>query len=83
MIRYGCAGCHNIPGVPGARGEVGPPLSGFDRRLYIAGALTNEPHNLVRWLVNPSAVDPHTAMPVTGISEAEARVVAAYLLGEQ
>jgi cytochrome c2 len=34
----------------------------------------------VRWIVNPRAVSPKTAMPVTGISEADARHVAAYLL---
>jgi cytochrome c2 len=79
MTRYGCAGCHIIPGVPGARGQVGPSLSGFARRLYVGGALPNEPDNLVRWLVNPRAVDPHSAMPVTGISDGEAWIVAAYL----
>jgi cytochrome c2 len=79
MIRYGCAGCHTIPGVPGARGLVGPSLSGFGRRLYVGGAVYNDADNLVRWLVNPRAIDPRTAMPVTGISEHEARAVAAYL----
>jgi cytochrome c1 len=81
MIRYGCAGCHVISGVPGARGQAGPPLDGFAGRLYIAGALTNGPDNLVRWIVNPRAIDPNTAMPVTGVSQEEARVLAAYLLG--
>jgi cytochrome c len=80
MIRSGCAGCHTIPGVPGARGQAGPSLAGFAGRLYVGGAETNSSGNLVRWLVNPRAVDPRTAMPVTGISEAEARAVAAYLL---
>jgi cytochrome c1 len=79
MIRYGCAGCHVITGVPGARGQVGPSLAGFASRLYVGGAVANEPGNLVRWLVNPRAVDPRSAMPVTGISDDEARVVAAYL----
>jgi cytochrome c len=80
MIRYGCAGCHTIPGVPGARGQAGPSLAGFAGRLYVGGAATNNGNNLVRWLVNPRALDPRTAMPVTGISENEARAVAAYLL---
>jgi cytochrome c len=83
MIRYGCAGCHVIPGVPGARGQVGPSLAGFAGRLYVGGAATNDPGNLVRWLVNPRALDPNTAMPVSGINEAEARVVAAYLLRQR
>jgi cytochrome c1 len=80
MIRYGCAGCHTIPGVPGARGKAAPSLAGFAGRLYVGGAATNNSGNLVRWLVNPRSLDPRTAMPVTGISETEADAVAAYLL---
>ena len=80
MTRYGCAGCHDIPGVRGAGGRVGPPLRQLAGRVYIGGVLTNRPDHLVRWIVNPRAVSPKTAMPVTGISEAEARHVAAYLL---
>jgi cytochrome c1 len=34
---------------------------------------------MVRWIVNPPFIDPLTAMPATGITEAEARDVAAYL----
>ena len=80
MTRYGCAGCHTIPGVQRANGKVGPPLQQLAGRVYIGGVLTNTPDNLRRWIVNPRAVSPKTAMPVTGISEAEARHVAAYLL---
>jgi cytochrome c len=79
MIRYGCAGCHIISGVPG-EGQAGPPLRRFGARVYIAGKLPNSRANLVQWLINPASIDPHTAMPITGINEAEARVVAAYLL---
>jgi cytochrome c2 len=80
MTRYGCAGCHTIPGVSGAGGRVGPPLRQLASRVYLGGVLTNRPDHLVRWIVNPRAVSPRTAMPVTGITEAEARHVAAYLL---
>jgi cytochrome c2 len=80
ITRYGCAGCHDIPGVRGASGRVGPPLRQVAGRVYIGGVLANRPDNLVRWIVNPRAVSPKTAMPVTGISEADARHVAAYLL---
>jgi cytochrome c2 len=80
IVRYGCAGCHTIPGVQRASGRVGPSLQGLAGRVYIGGVLTNRPDHLVRWIVNPHAVSPKTAMPVTGISEAEARHVAAYLL---
>ena len=80
ITRYGCAGCHEIPGVPGASGRVGPSLRQVAGRVYIGGVLANRPDNLVRWIVNARAVSPKTAMPVTGISEADARHVAAYLL---
>ena len=76
---YGCAGCHDIPGIDGPEGLVGPPLGTIGKRVYIAGVMTNTPGNLVDWIVNPPSIDPMTAMPVTGISEAEARDVAAYL----
>jgi len=77
--RYGCAGCHTIPGVPGAQGKVGPTLEGFAARVYIAGVTTNSPNSLIQWIENPRSIDPKTAMPVTGISRGEARHVAAYL----
>jgi cytochrome c2 len=77
--RYGCAGCHTIPGVPGAQGKVGPTLQGFAARVYIGGVATNTPDTLIQWIENPKSIDPKTAMPVTGISRGEARHVAAYL----
>jgi cytochrome c2 len=77
--RYGCAGCHTIPGVPMAQGKVGPTLQGFAARVYIGGVAVNSPDNLIQWIENPRSIDPKTAMPITGISRAEARHVAAYL----
>lgn len=69
--------------MPGARGKVGPSLSDLAGRVYIGGSLTNGSANLVRWLINPRAVNERSAMPVTGISEAEARIVTAYLLSKR
>jgi cytochrome c2 len=83
LVRYGCAGCHTIPGVPAAGGLVGPPLAGVSGRVYLGGMLTNTPEHMIRWIVNPRAVNPGTAMPVTGISPAEARHVAAYLYAQR
>lgn len=77
--QVGCGSCHTIPGVRGANGLVGPPLMWFGRRTYIAGELPNTPDNLVVWLKNPRAVEPKTAMPVLGLSDEQARAVAAYL----
>ena len=79
LTRYGCSGCHTIPGVRRANGMVGPSLAGVADRVYLDGVLTNTPENLIAWIVNPRAVDEKTAMPVTGIGPDEARDVAAYL----
>lgn len=75
----GCGSCHTIPGIREARGLVGPPLTLFSRRSFIAGELPNTPENLVRWVRGPQTVEPKTAMPNLGLSEQEARDVAAYL----
>lgn len=80
--RYGCAGCHTIPGIPGGDGQVGASLADLKTRVYIAGVATNAPDNLVQWIVTPQAFSPQTAMPATGITEAEARDVAAYLYAQ-
>jgi putative membrane protein len=77
--RYGCGACHEISGIAGAIGRVGPPLTGFADRVYIAGYLPNEPDNLVGWIMNPSAFRNPTGMPVLGVTEREARDIAAYL----
>jgi len=79
LRRHGCGGCHRIPGLPEARGAVGPSLEGLAARSHIAGRLANRPLNLVHWIVDPRAVDPGTAMPDLGVSEADARDIAAYL----
>jgi cytochrome c1 len=34
---------------------------------------------MVRWIVNPRAIDSLTAMPNLGVTEGEARDIAAYL----
>ena len=76
---YGCGSCHRIPGVAGATGTVGPPLESVAVRSYLAGRLPNTPANLIRWVQHPHAIDPHTAMPELGMTDADARDVAAYL----
>lgn len=79
IVSYGCGSCHTIPGIYQARGLVGPPLYFFGRRTMIAGELPNTPENLVRWLRNPPAVEPGTAMPDLGLSQNQAQDIAAYL----
>jgi cytochrome c len=80
--RYGCGGCHTIPGLAGADGKVGPPLTGLVHRVYVGGSANNSPDNLIKWIVSPQTFAPRTAMPTTGITEAEARDVAAYLYAQ-
>lgn len=77
--QYLCATCHVIPGIVGARHHVGPPLAGIANRLYIAGVLPNTPANMLRWLRDPTEVDPQSAMPDFGVSEQDARDIAAFL----
>lgn len=76
---YRCGSCHEIPGVSGAHGVMGPPLTGFGKRGMIAGAVENEPDKLVEWIMNPHAIEPGTAMPPVGATVPEARDMASYL----
>lgn len=80
VAAYGCGSCHIIPGVDNSKGHVGPPLTKFGLRHYIAGAVLNNPENLTRWLHAPEAVEPGTAMPSVGATPEEAMHMAAYLL---
>lgn len=76
---YGCGSCHMIPGVREAVGTVGPPLLTFGRRTYIAGEIANTPENLIHWIEVPQSIEPGTAMPNLGVTEDDARNIAAYL----
>ncbi|RUW63883.1 c-type cytochrome [Mesorhizobium sp. M7A.F.Ca.US.008.03.1.1] len=78
MIRNGCGGCHEIPGVPGAHGTVGPSLQGVVDRGYI-GVSRATPDAMMRWISRARDVDPKTAMPNTNLSPQEARDITAYL----
>jgi cytochrome c2 len=79
IAKYGCGSCHVIPGVERARGLVGPPLTDFAWRAYIAGRAYNTPANLEAWIRLPDSVEPGTAMPTLGVSQEDARNIAAYL----
>ena len=79
LTAYGCGSCHTIPGVAGARSMVGPPLTDFGVREYIAGQLVNTPDNLVRWIADPQSIEPGTVMPDLGVAPQQALDMAAYL----
>ena len=76
-----CGGCHTIPGVQGANGQVGPNLAGVASRPKIAGgAVTNSgPDDLKAWILNAPGVKPGTLMPNEGLTDDEATKIAAYL----
>ena len=76
-----CVGCHTIPGIPGATGNIGPSLAGVASRTRIAGGAVpnNSPDDLKRWIMNPPAIKPGTAMPNLGLTDDEATKIVAYL----
>jgi cytochrome c1 len=76
--KYGCASCHTIPGLPGDA-NVGPPLTRVGTRVYLGGVLVNTPENMTRWLKDPPAVDPKTAMPNVGATDDDVKDIACYL----
>lgn len=79
IVEYGCGACHRIPGIPNAQGLVGPPLDAWSRRGFIAGSLPNSPENLARFLADPDAASPGTAMPDLGLDPTEIAAIVAYL----
>jgi cytochrome c2 len=76
---HGCTACHAIPGIDTIKGVVGPPLAGLARRGSIAGQVPNRPGMLIAFLQNPPALVPETGMPDVGLTNEEARHIAAYL----
>ena len=77
--RYLCATCHVIPGFVSATAHVGPPLGGVGTRAFIGGVLPNTRENMVRWLMDPRAIDPRSAMPALGMTQQEAHDIAAFM----
>jgi cytochrome c oxidase subunit II len=85
-----CVACHQISGTTAA-GLLGPALTRYGERPWVgAGAAANNMENLVQWIRDPQSMKPGTLMPgtirggggmaPTGLSDAEVRAVAAYLL---
>jgi cytochrome c1 len=82
LTQYACHSCHIVPSIPGSKVYVGRPLDDMAERRYIAGKLPNNQANLVRWLMDPQAIDPGNAMPNLGLSERDAIDISAYLLSQ-
>jgi cytochrome c1 len=79
IVKWGCTGCHNVPGVEGPKGMVGPPLDHMASRTVIAGKIQNTPPNMIQWIENPQSLDPNNAMPNLGVTAEDAKDIAAYL----
>jgi cytochrome c oxidase assembly factor CtaG/cytochrome c2 len=77
--RYGCGSCHEIPGIHDATGTIGPPLTRIARRAYLGGHVSNTPADMIRWIQHPQKIDPGTAMPDMGVTDSDAKDIAAYL----
>ena len=81
IAQKGCGACHTIPGIQGAVGTIGPNLAGVASRTRIAGGAVpnNGPDDLKKWIMNPQALKPGTAMPNLNLNDADATNIVAYL----
>ena len=87
FMNKGCVACHSVTGVSelalGARSRTsGPNLTHVGSRDYIAAhTLKNTPENIATWVKNPQAVKPGALMTNLGLTDQEAKDVAAFLFG--
>lgn len=83
--RSGCAVCHvagnerPLPGVDAAFYQANPAASLAPNLRFVRDRVPRSV--LVRFIQDPPAVDPGTAMPKLGIGAADAELIADYLLG--
>jgi cytochrome c2 len=79
FIQYGCGSCHLLKHVRKATGKVGPALDGIGDQAIVAGKLANSPENVERWIREPQAVSPGTAMPDLKVGRRDAQDITAFL----
>ena len=80
IARYGCPLCHTIPGIEGATAVVGPPLDHVATRPMLGGGhIPNTPENMIKWIQHPQQIDPKNVMPELGVTDPDAKDIAAYL----
>jgi cytochrome c oxidase subunit 2 len=80
FARSACVGCHTIQGV--SAGMLGPNLTHFGARTMLAaGMWPNTPENVTAWLRDPPRLKPGAKMPDLGLTEEQAKAMAAYLTG--
>jgi cytochrome c oxidase subunit 2 len=74
-----CGACHAVAGT-NALGRVGPDLTHLAARRTIgAGALTNTPEHLARWIRNAPGIKEGARMPAVPLDDADLRAVVTYL----
>jgi len=74
-----CISCHSVSGTP-ADGRYGPDLTHLmSRETLAAGAASNTPENLRRWIRQPGDLKPGCRMPSMGLNDQQVALVAAYL----
>jgi cytochrome c len=79
LIRYECNTCHRIPGVETENGRTAPALTVWANRAFVAGIMPNTPENVMDFIQDPQRYRPGTAMPDLGVTDDDARDIAAYL----
>ncbi|MGH2376987.1 MAG: cytochrome c oxidase subunit II [Candidatus Limnocylindria bacterium] len=76
-----CAGCHTIQGLTAGRFPDAPDLTHVASQESIVGGLlaVNE-EDLFRWIKDPQAVKPGTAMPTLGLDDETVTNIVQFLL---
>lgn len=78
FARSACVGCHTIAGV--SAGVLGPILTHFGSRTTVAAGLwPNTAQNVAAWVKDPQGLKPGVKMPNLGLTDEQARDIAAYL----
>jgi cytochrome c oxidase subunit 2 len=74
-----CVGCHTIKGV--SAGVLAPDLTHFgSRAMFGAGMWPTTPENVAEWVKDPQRLKPGVKMPTLGLTDEQAKAVAAYLM---
>jgi cytochrome c oxidase subunit 2 len=82
FVSLACSGCHTIRGLTAGKFPGAPELTNVASKKSIVGGVlspVNE-ENLRRWISNPPAVKPGTAMPNLGLSEQQVTDLVNFLL---
>lgn len=75
----GCVACHG----PNLQGGVGPSLQRFGGKADIVGVAPLNAENLKKWLTDPAAMKPGTAMPKLGLGDRELEALVAFLMQQK